>query len=77
MIKFQLDGIIGIINEDFELMMEEGNVKNLVLKDMEVYFKDYGPEKGDPFLNYASHMKILGAKIIKAEQTKYPDGVVF
>ena len=77
MIKFQLDGILGIINEDFELTMNDCDVKNLVLKDIEVFFKGYGPEQGDPFLNYASHLKMLGAKILKSEPQKEEPGVVF
>lgn len=77
MIEFIIDGLKGKIDEKFSLFMPESETKKILLKDIEGFFNGYKPEEGDPFLNYAKHLKDFGAEIIKVEQTKNSDGVIY
>ena len=77
MIEFVLFGVEGKINEDFELEMKDGEMKDLLLKDIEIFLSGFKPQDGDPFLVYADRLQEIGAEVKKAEEMKDADNMVF
>lgn len=77
MIEFILFRVEGKINEDFELEMSEGEIRDLLLKDIEIFLSGFRPQDGDPFLVYAERLKEMGAEVKKAEEMKDSDNMVF